>query len=334
MSDSAIVTSNVRRKAMGPAFLVPLVVAVAMFPLLSGSSYVQNVGTLGLTFAVLATGLNLVFGYAGLLSFAQIGFWGIGAYVSALCTVNFGWSPWLAFPAGGAFAAITALLVGIPAMRVSRPAFVIVSLTFTLLTGLLSRSWVEVTRGPLGIPGLPAPSLGFQGAVMVDGHDPAVFYCIMLAFAVLAIGIMYAIVRSPIGRIMLAVNQNEVLARSQGIRAKHYQLLAFVIAALFTGMAGGLYSFHLSIVDPTIFDSYYNEMLLIIVIVGGAGNFWTVILSSFVFTTIPELLRFSPELRMVLFGLVLIVVALMLPGGIGGYLQTRRVERLRREMRP
>lgn len=334
MSESAMYRSTATHRSLKVSLAILLAVVIAAVPIVSGSTYVQNVGTLGLTFAVLATGLNLVFGYAGLLSFAQIGFWGIGAYISALCTANLGLSPWIAFPAGGLFAALVAVLVGIPALRVSRASFVIVSLSFTLLAGLLSRSWVDVTRGPLGIPGLPAPSIGAQGALLVDGHDPASFYCIMLGFAVVAIGAMYAIIRSPIGRVMLAVNQNEALARSQGIRAKHYQLLAFVVAALFSGMTGGLYSFHLSIVDPSIFDGYYSEMLLIIVIVGGAGNFWAVICSSFIFTTIPELLRFSPELRLVLFGLVLMVVALVLPGGFGGYLKARRLEKLRKEIRP
>jgi branched-chain amino acid transport system permease protein len=310
------------------------VAILALAPTLTGSSYVLNVGSLALAFAVLATSLNLIFGFTGLLSFAQIGFWGVGAYVAAIATADYGLSPWLAFVVGGAFTGVLAILVGIPALRVSRASFVIVSLSFTLLATLLSRSWIDVTRGPLGIPGLPAPSITIGDKLLLDGHDPLTFYCIMLGFAALALGIIFALIRSPIGRILLATNQNEALARSQGINVKHYQLLAFSVAAAFSGMTGGLYIFHLGIVDPSIFDTYYSEMLLIIVILGGAGNFWTVIVAAFVLTAVPELLRFDPELRLVMFGAVLVGAALVLPSGFGGYLREANLKRWRKEVRP
>ena len=310
------------------------VAALALAPALTGSSYVLNVGSLALAFAVLATSLNLIFGFTGLLSFAQVGFWGVGAYVAAIGSADYGLSPWLAFPLAGAFTGLLAILVGIPALRVSRASFVIVSLSFTLLVTLLSRSWVDVTRGPLGIPGLPAPSIRLGGRVLLDGHDPLAFYLVMLGFAALALGVMFALVRSPIGRILLATNQNEALARSQGINVTRYQLLAFAVAAAFSGMTGGLYIFHLGIVDPSIFDTNYSEMLLIIVILGGAGNFWTVIVAAFVLTAVPELLRFDPELRLVMFGAVLVTAALVLPGGLGGYLRDADLKRWRKDVRP
>lgn len=309
-------------------------VALLVWPPLVGSNYVLNIATLALSFAVLATALNLIFGYAGLLSFAQIGFWGVGAYASAIGAVDFGLSPWISFGVGGLASGMAALVIGVPALRVSRASFVIISLSFTLLTALLARNWVEVTRGPLGMPGLPVPSVTWGDMVVFDGHDPRVFYCIMLGFAAVAIGAIYLVVRSPIGRILLAIKQNEELARSQGINAKAYQLFAFVVSATVTGMAGGLYVLHLSIVDPSIFDGYYVEMLLIIVIIGGAGNFWTVVAAAFVFTIIPELLRFSPELRLVLFGAILVVFALVLPSGLGGYLELRKLKKWRRRLQP
>lgn len=315
---------------------IPAAVAIvlALFPFFLGTSYGYNVATLAVSFAVIATALNLIFGYAGLLSFAQIGFWGIGAYASAIAAMDFSLSPWLCFLFGGLVAGITAVIVGVPALRVSRASFVIVTLAFTLLVTLLSRNWIEVTRGPLGIPGLPVPSLYWDERLRLDGHDPRVFYGIVLAFALIAIGSIFIIVRSPVGRILRAIKQNEQLARSQGIKTKSYQLFAFTVSAIVTGMTGGLYVLHLGIVDPSIFDAYYVEMLLIIVIIGGAGNFWTVILAAVIFTVVPELLRFSPELRLVLFGCILVAAALFLPGGFGGYLETRRLKAWRRRLQP
>lgn len=332
LSEKSTAITDGKRIRPSRSICISLSVIALAVPVFAGSNYMLNVGTLALSFAVMATALNLIFGYAGLLSFAQIGFWGIGAYVSAICAVDAGLSPWVAFLVGGLASGLAALAIGVPALRVSRASFVIVTLSFTLLSGLLARSWVDVTRGPLGIPGLPVPSIEWNGTVVINGHDPLVFYCIMLGFAALAIGFVYALVRSPIGRILLASNQNEALARSQGIKVKHYQLLAFSVSGLITGMAGGLYVFHLSIVDPSIFDAYYSEMLLIIVIIGGAGNFWTVIAASFIFTIIPELLRFSPELRLVLFGCVLVATALVLPGGFGGYLRARKLKLWRKRL--
>lgn len=307
-------------------------VALVLLPAWAPSSYAVNIAILAMTFAVVCTGLNLIFGYAGLLSFAQVGFWGVGAYVSAISAVDFGLSPWLSFLAGGLVAAAVALIIGMPALRVSRASFVIVTLSFTLLMGLLSRNWVDLTRGPLGMPDLPAPSIVLPGIASYSGHDPNVFFYITLAFASAAIGAIYLIVSSPVGRTLKALNQNEPLARSQGIHAKRHQLFALCISALITGMSGGLYVFHLSIVDPTIFDVYYVEMMLIIVILGGPGSFWSVIVASGIFTVIPELLRISPDLRLILFGTILVIAALGFPGGFGGYLEMRRQKAWRREL--
>ena len=216
------------------------------------------------------------------------------------------------------------MLIGIPALRVSRDAFVIVTLSFTLLLQLLARNWISVTRGPMGIPGLPAPSLQLPGIGHVDGSEPANFYWIMLAFAVLALAFFRRLFRSEIGLALLAMNQDEPLARSQGVQVRRYQLMAFAISAVVTSMAGGLFVSHLTIVDPTIFDVYYTQMILIILILGGPGHFWPVLASSVVFTIVPELLRLTPDLRMVLFGIILVVAVLFVPGGFGGFLAQRR----------
>jgi branched-chain amino acid transport system permease protein len=124
----------------------------------------------------------------------------------------------------------------------------------------------------------------------------------------------------------LAINQNEPLARSQGISAFRYQILAFAISALLAGLAGGLYVFHLTIVDPSVFDAYYTQMMLIIVILGGAGFFWPVIAMAAVFTIVPEVLRLAPELRMILVGIVLVAAIQFFPQGFGGYLADRRTQ--------
>ncbi len=303
--------------------------AVAAVPWLFQNEYAPTLGISIATFAVLSTGLNLVYGYAGLLSFAQVGFFGIGGYASALLVTRLGWSLWGACVAAGLLAAVAGLLVAYSSLRLSRHAFSIVSLSFALLCSIVARDWVSLTRGPMGIPGLPPPAVSVPGMGPVVFDRPATFYYLMLVFAVAVLAGMHRLVHSRIGRALSAIKLNEPLAQSQGIDPLRYRLLAIGLSALVTGMAGGLFVFHLTIVDPSIFDFYYTETMLIMVIVGGPGSFWGVLGASAVFSALPDLLRFSTDLRMVLYGSVLVGAMLVFPGGVGGWLQRRRLLRWR-----
>ena len=302
-----------------------LLVALFAVPLVSRNEYLLALGVSFATFAVLSSGLNLVYGYSGLLSFAQVGFFGLGAYAAALLMTELQWSALPAVVVGGALAAAAGLVVGYSSLRLSRHAFAIVTLSFALLCGIVARDWVSLTRGSMGIPGLPVPTLGtWRIARPVD------FYWLLLGYSVLANALIYAIVTSRIGRAMRAIKLNEALAQSQGLDPLAHRLLAVTLSAWLTGMAGGWFVFYLTIVDPSVFDFYYTETMLIMVILGGPGHFWGVLVSCAVLTVVPDLLRFSTDLRMVLYGAVLIVAMLVLPGGIGGWLDRRRVERWRR----
>jgi ABC-type branched-subunit amino acid transport system permease subunit len=192
----------------------------------------------------------------------------------------------------------------------------------------VARDWVSLTRGPLGIPDLPAPRLaGFA-------FDSAVrFYWIAYAYALLALGFLYALVTSRIGRTLLAIKQNEPLASAQGIAPIPYKLAAFAVGATLTGIAGGIYTFSLRIIDPTFLDFYYMQTFLIMVIIGGAGNFWGVVIAGFVMAALPEILRFSEDLRMIIYGAVLLVAMLALPGGVAGWFRARRTARMRMVLR-
>src|SRR5438094_9525649 len=128
--------------------------AFAVLPLVTSSNYVLGVGISALVFTVAAAALNLIYGFTGLLSFAQLGFWGIGGYTTALSVVTFGGSFWLGLVWAALLNAGLALVVGFPTLRTNRHAFVIVTLTFALLVSLIARDWVDLTRGPLGIPNL------------------------------------------------------------------------------------------------------------------------------------------------------------------------------------
>ncbi len=298
--------------------------ALFAIPRVTGNEYVLALGVSFATFAVLSGGLNLVYGYTGLLSFAQVGFFGIGGYTAALLVTERGWSLWAGAAAGGALAALVGLVVGYSSLRLSRHAFAIVSLSFALLCLIVARDWVSLTRGAMGIPGLPIPSMDLPGGLRWRLAQPADFYYLLMGFAVVAQAAIYLVVSSRLGRAMRAIKLNEPLAQSQGINPLSYKLLAIALSALLAGIVGGFFVFYLTIVDPSIFDFYYTETMLIMVIIGGPGSFWSVLVASAALSALPDLLRFTTDLRMVLYGAVLIAAMLLFPGGVGGWLRRSR----------
>lgn len=304
--------------------LAAAIVLLAVLPLIVGSTYLIGIAVSGLLMTVAAAALNLVYGFAGLLSFAQLGFWGVGAYCAAILVQDHGGSFWLGVLLAGVLNGVLALAIGLPVLRTRRHAFVVVTLTFALLCTLVSRDWVGMTHGPMGIPGLPAPrAFGF----VFD--DTARFYYIALVFALAALGFLYALGTSRIGLTLKAIRQNEPLVQSQGISPLPCKLAAFILSAILTGMAGAIFAFHVKVVDPLIFDFYYMQTFLIIVIIGGAGSFWGVVVAGAAMVALPEALRFSNDLRMVIYGAILVFAMLRMPRGVAGWLQERRIAALR-----
>ena len=306
------------------ALALVVALAFAALPLLTTSNYIVGVGVSALIFTVAASSLNLIYGYTGLLSFAQLGFWGVGGYASALTVVSFGGSFWWGVIWAALINAVLALVIGYPMLRTNRHAFVISTLTFALLAALIARDWVDLTRGPLGIPNLPPPS-----AFGIAFDTTAKFYWIAWAFSVAMLALLYALCSSRIGRTLIAIRQNEDLVRAQGISPTPYKLSAFTISAAVTGAAGGVYSFHLGIIDPTFLDFYYMQTFLIIVIIGGTGSFWGVLASGIVLSALPEALRFSADFRMIIYGAILVLAMFVMPGGVAGWFRDRAIARQR-----
>ena len=148
----------------------------------------------------------------------------------------------------------------------------------------------------------------------------------MLAF-------LYALCSSRIGRTLIAIKQNEPLVRAQGISPMPYKLASFALSAAITGAAGGVYCFHLGIIDPLFLDFYYMQTFLIIVIIGGAGSFWGVVVAGIALSALPEALRFSADFRMIIYGVILVVAMFVMPSGVAGWLRERKLARLREALR-
>ena len=316
---------------MKPAVALPLALIAALafgaLPLLTASNYIVGVAISALIFTVAAAALNLVYGFTGLLSFAQLGFWGIGGYATALTVMTFGGNFWMGVVYAALLNAAVALVIGFPILRTNRHAFVISTLTFALLVALIARDWVSLTRGPLGIPNLPAPE-----AFGITFNTTAKFYWIAWVFSVVMLGFLYTLCSSRIGRTLIAIKQNEPLVRAQGISPMPYKLASFAISAAITGAAGGVFTFNLRIIDPLFLDFYYMQTFLIIVIIGGAGSFWGVVVAGIALSALPEVLRFSADFRMIIYGVILVVAMFAMPSGVAGWLRERQVARMRQAL--
>jgi ABC-type branched-subunit amino acid transport system permease subunit len=305
---------------------VALLVA-AMIPVITQDQYVLRVLVIAALFVVMAVTYDLIVGQTGSLSLAHPTFYGIGAYAVAILVTSYDVGFPLAFAAAALLSFIAAIAIGIPAFRLSEQTFAIGTLGFAVVLQLVANNWIDLTNGPMCTTGVrplefTVGRLTFSSVVLTHAYYGA----LVLAAGVTLI--VWAITSSRVGRAFRAVRENPVLARSQGIHVTFYKLLAFGIGAALVSLSGGYYAAYSSLVCPTEMGYPYTVSLLIIVYLGGAGSLRGVICSAILFTIIPEFLRITQAARLVIYGLLLLCVALYLPGGIEG-LFARTEKRLR-----
>ncbi|NTH15060.1 branched-chain amino acid ABC transporter permease [Agrobacterium rhizogenes] len=299
-------TEQLRRRD----FRVPLAAILLVLALAApfiGSRYVTHALIIALIFMLPAHGLNLLVGYTGLLSLAQAAFFGVGAYTAGLLAVTYGTPFYVNAVAAGLVAGAIALPLGIPALRLRSTSFVMCTLGFVIIGQAIAKNWISVTRGDMGLSGIPKPHFALgPWSFTVSGTTN--FYYLALAVGALATLVVWAIVRSPAGRNMIAIRENETLAESVGIPTWRYKLIVFMISAVFAGVGGSLYAHYLTVVSPLTFQMYYSTTMLIIVLGGGAGMISGTVFGSLLFVGLTEALRVTPELRMIAYGLCLLVL--------------------------
>lgn len=304
--------------------------ALLATPLFLGDYYLHAM-VLAMIFLLPALGLNLILGYTGMLSLAQGVFFGLGAYASALMSIHFG-TPFLVnFVVAGLFAGLVALPLGIPALRLRDTSFVMCTLGMVVIAQMVSKNWVDFTRGDMGLSGIARPRLGFGDMAFTVIKAPEYFY-LVLALAALAVALFVALIRSPAGRCMVAIRDNETLAESLGVPTWTYKLIVFMLSAVFAGLGGSLYAHFSTVVSPLVFQSYYSNTILIIVLGGGVGRIPGAIIGSFIFVAVSEALRITPELRMIIYGFVLLGLVFLFPQGLAPLFQSaaERIARLGR----
>jgi len=269
-------------------------------------------------FAVLAVSLNLLLGYTGQLSLGHAAFFGIGAYATGLLTVKLEWSPWLGLVTATALPAAAGWIIGRLALKLRGAYFVLLTISFAGVVSLVSVNWMDLTNGPLGLPGVPPVEIALPGLPVLSLRTKAAYYYLVLAAVVGCHLVCLALIRSRIGRALIALRENETLAESVGINGTHYLVLAAVISAAMAGLAGGLYAHYTRFVSPEVFLFSYTVTMVIMVVAGGKGTLAGPIVGAVIFTVLPEALRAltSWQWQMILYGILLIGVLLFMPRGI------------------
>jgi len=331
--------------AIGALILYP--VAIVLLVGFQGSlKWVDNFGIQILIYVMLAWGLNIVVGLAGLLDLGYVAFYAVGAYSYALLASEFGLSFWILLPAAGAMAAFWGVILGFPVLRLRGDYLAIVTLAFGEIIRLVLINWREVTNGTTGISGIP--KVTFFGLFDFNVSSPyyiakvlgiaqsGAYYKIFLYYLILALALLTAFVtirlrRLPVGRAWEALREDEIACRSLGINTTNTKLTAFAIGAMFGGFAGAFFAARQGFVSPESFVFLESAIILAIVVLGGMGSLTGIAIAALVMIGGTEILRelhflkaifgegFTPELyRMLLFGMAMVIVMIWKPRGFVG----------------
>jgi branched-chain amino acid transport system permease protein len=302
-----------------PLMIAGGIVVAAAVPYVVTNGYLFHLLIMAVIWSILATSLNLVLGYTGLLSLAHGAFFGLGAYTSALLVTKAGWNFWASIPPAMAVAALVGAMLGILTLRLAGHYFAISTLSFGIVVSLILEKWDDLTEGPRGISSIPAPTpITLFGLGQVQFESNVAKYYLAVATLGICLVFVWRLVHSPIGRALEAIRQNELLASCLGIDLVFYKLLAFAISAAMAGLAGVLYSVYITYINPAdagLWNGFYAVMYIVI---GGMGTFWGPMIGALFLVTLPEFLRMFQDYRLLLLGILLILTITFLPDGIMG----------------
>ncbi len=328
---------------LGTALIGLTLLALPFALAYAGTAWVR-IANFAILYILLALGLNIVVGFAGLLDLGYIAFYAVGAYVYALLAsphFNLHLPFWVILPIGAALAAFFGLLLGAPTLKLRGDYLAIVTLGFGEIVRIflnnLSRP-VNLTNGPQGVAGIdPFRIDGFdfaqyQTLLGLQFSGPIKYYYLLLAVVIAVIVINLRLQNSRIGRAWEAIREDEIAASAMGINTRNVKLLAFAMGASFGGLAGGMFSAMQAFISPESFVLVESIMVVSMVVLGGMGNIWGVILGALLLSFVPEILRWTVEplqdalfgrqliapevIRMLIFGLALVLVMLFRPAGL------------------
>ena len=282
--------------------------------------YLESLATLIGIYVILGTSYNLVFGYAGMLSVAHAVFYGIGAYSGALLLLRLGADFFTATVVAMLISGLIAALLALSSIRLIGDYLLVASFGFQLIGYNVFLNWKSVTRGAMGLPGIPRPRL--LGHTLASSHEILLF---VLVVAGVCCVIVWRLGSSAFGRTLRAIREDEIAAMACGKDVRAYKILTFAIAGALAAVAGTLYATYITFIDPETFVLNTSFLILVIVLIGGAGSFWGGVVGAVFVWVFPELLRFldlppsiAAPMRQVFYGVLLIAFMLFRPQGLLG----------------
>ncbi len=286
-----------------------ILVAMAVAPFVFGP-YGTVILTNALLYVLLALGLNIVVGYAGLLDLGFAAFFAVGAYTVGITTLHFGLNFWLALPLAVLFAIIAGIVIGAPTLRLRSDYLAIVTLGFGEIVRITARNLRE-TGGASGLIGIDSPWL-FGWHI----NTPTDFYYVFCVLAIIGVICSVRLANSRLGRAWLYVRHDEDAAEAMGIDRVRVKLAAYVVGAIYGSVGGAFFAANLGAISPESFSFRQSVLILMAVILGGMGKIPGVILGAFIVILAPELLRDFGDLRLLIFAVGLLLIMLFRPSGI------------------
>jgi len=282
--------------------------------------YLLHILVIAGIYIILTLSLNLIVGFTGLPALGHAAFMCIGAYTSSLLALNMGVSPWIGLIIGACFAGFSGIVIGYPAIRLKGDYLALATFGLGVIVYSISKNWVSLTRGPMGLPGIPGFSIfsfGLSGTWS--------YLLLVLIFVAITIFICNRIVNSPFGRILRSIREDETASEALGKDTNKHKLMVFIIGAFFAGIAGSLYAHYITFIDPSSFTVMESITVLLMVIFGGMGSIQGSIVGALILVIFPELLRFlgmpssiAAPMRQMIYGLLLVILMIKRPQGIMG----------------
>jgi branched-chain amino acid transport system permease protein len=300
-----------------PRFSRPALALAALFFLLIPvifSWHKTTIMTNVLIYVVVALGLNIVVGLAGLLDLGYVAFFAVGAYSYALLNHHFGIGFWTALPIGAGLGTVFGILLGFPVLRLRGDYLAIVTLGFGEIIRLILENWNAFSFGPSGIDNIPPP--GLLGIDLSLKQTHVFIYYLMIALALLTIFVVRRLQNSRIGRAWVALREDEIACQAMGIDKTRTKLSAFALGATWAGMAGVVFAAKQKFINPASFTIWESILILCIVVLGGMGSIVGVVIAAAVIIILPESLKIFSDYRWLLFGAVLVLMMVFRPGGL------------------
>lgn len=280
-------------------------------PQLFEGGYIMNVLVFVGINTMLAIALNLLLGYAGQISLGHAGFFGLGAYLSGVLTTTCSLDPWVAMPAAAAVVGSIAGLIGFPILKLKGHYLAMATLGLGIIMYIVFNETIELTGGPSGLSGIPNLSLG---GITFDS-DVKNYYLIWGAtLAVMLFSLNLA--NSRVGRALRAVHDSEVAAQVLGVNARLLKVQIFALSAVISSLAGSLYAHTMTFISPTSFGFNFSIELLTMVVIGGLGSIYGSFLGAALLTLLPEFLRGANDYDIIIYGSLLVVMVIFMPGGL------------------